>query len=112
MENKTDTGADTAKKPKITNKRSKKTLETNATKATTSKTTAKPKTRSPAVTKTTSKSAKTKVVGKIPSDDIRRQMIATAAYYRAESRGFCGGNPVDDWLIAETEIDSQLSARQ
>ena len=35
----------------------------------------------------------------------RYQMIATAAYYRAEHRGFSGGNPVDDWLAAEAEID-------
>jgi Protein of unknown function (DUF2934) len=35
----------------------------------------------------------------------RNQMIATAAYYRAERRGFTGGNPVGDWLAAEAEID-------
>jgi hypothetical protein len=35
----------------------------------------------------------------------RYQMVAIAAYYRAEHRGFTGGNPVDDWLAAETEID-------
>lgn len=34
----------------------------------------------------------------------RYQMIATAAYFRAEQRGFMGGNPVDDWLAAEAEI--------
>lgn len=36
----------------------------------------------------------------------RLQMIATAAYYRAELRGFNGGDPVADWLAAEAEIDS------
>jgi phasin family protein len=35
----------------------------------------------------------------------RWQMIAEAAYYRAESRGFFGGNPVEDWIEAEKEID-------
>ncbi|MBI1173747.1 MAG: DUF2934 domain-containing protein [Sideroxydans sp.] len=35
----------------------------------------------------------------------RYQMIATAAYFRAEQRGFKNGNPVDDWIAAEAEID-------
>lgn len=35
----------------------------------------------------------------------RHRMIAEAAYLRAEARGFRGGNPVDDWLQAEAEID-------
>lgn len=41
------------------------------------------------------------------ADVDRYQMIATAAYYRAEHRGFTGGNPVEDWLAAEAEIDRQ-----
>ena len=39
----------------------------------------------------------------------RQKMIAEAAYLRAESRGFAGGNPDDDWLAAEAEIDQILS---
>lgn len=39
----------------------------------------------------------------------RQRMIAFAAYIRAEQRGFMGGDPVADWLAAETEIDSMLS---
>ena len=35
----------------------------------------------------------------------RYEMIATAAYLRAEQRGLQGGDPVADWLEAETEID-------
>ena len=38
----------------------------------------------------------------------RRQLIATAAYLRAEKRGFNGGDPVEDWLQAESEIDTML----
>lgn len=38
----------------------------------------------------------------------RQQMIQEAAYYIAKSRGFIGGNPMDDWLAAEAEIDKQL----
>jgi len=32
-------------------------------------------------------------------------MIAEAAYFRAEHRGFRGGDPLEDWLQAEAEID-------
>ena len=41
--------------------------------------------------------------------DERRGMIAEAAYLRAERRGFAGGDPNDDWLAAEWEIDQILS---
>lgn len=38
----------------------------------------------------------------------RWNMIAVAAYYRAEQRGFIGGSPAEDWTAAEEEIDSLL----
>lgn len=38
----------------------------------------------------------------------RRQWIAEAAYYRAERRGFVGGDPGEDWRAAEAEIDARL----
>ena len=41
-------------------------------------------------------------------EEQRRHMIAEAAYYRAEHRGFDGGDPLQDWLVAESEIDSML----
>lgn len=34
----------------------------------------------------------------------RRDMVATAAYFRAEHRGFQPGHDVDDWLAAELEV--------
>lgn len=37
----------------------------------------------------------------------RHHLIAQAAYFRAERRGFQGGCPVQDWLEAEHEV-SQL----
>lgn len=40
----------------------------------------------------------------------RREMIAEAAYYRAEKRGFTGGDPVADWIAAEAEVDALLRA--
>jgi hypothetical protein len=39
----------------------------------------------------------------------RFNMIAEAAYFCAERRGFQGGNPVEDWLAAEKEIDAKLA---
>jgi hypothetical protein len=38
--------------------------------------------------------------------DVRRAMIAEAAYYRAERRGFKPGHELEDWLAAEAEIRS------
>lgn len=38
----------------------------------------------------------------------RHNMIATAAYYRAERRGFNSGGETEDWLEAEAEIDAML----
>jgi Protein of unknown function (DUF2934) len=36
----------------------------------------------------------------------RQERIATAAYYRAEARGFVPGLELDDWLDAETEYNN------
>lgn len=36
-------------------------------------------------------------------------MIAEAAYFIAEHRGFGGGREMEDWLAAETEVDTLLS---
>lgn len=38
----------------------------------------------------------------------RRQMIAEAAYLRAERRGFTPGGELEDWLTAEAEVDALL----
>ncbi|MEW6168396.1 MAG: DUF2934 domain-containing protein [Pseudomonadota bacterium] len=43
--------------------------------------------------------------------EVRQTMIAEAAYYRASRRGFVDGDPVEDWLSAEREIDQQLNAQ-
>ena len=39
------------------------------------------------------------------TDEQRRQMISEAAYYLSEQRGFAGGDPIEDWLEAETKVD-------
>jgi len=46
--------------------------------------------------------------GSSPSESEREHMIAEAAYFRALSRGFQGGDPVDDWIAAEREINHLL----
>ncbi len=43
------------------------------------------------------------------SAEERRQLIAEIAYYRAERRGFAGGDPIADWLAAETEVEGRLN---
>jgi hypothetical protein len=48
----------------------------------------------------------------MPSAEERQRMIATAAYLRAEQRGFVGGDPAADWLAAEAEVDRRLAAQK
>jgi DUF2934 family protein len=40
--------------------------------------------------------------------ELRRRMIETAAYFRAERRGFHGGSEMTDWVEAEAEVDRLL----
>jgi len=44
------------------------------------------------------------------SAEERQQMIAVAAYFLAQGRNFEPGHEVEDWLVAEAEIDEKLSA--
>lgn len=49
---------------------------------------------------------------KKPSDinpEERYRMIAVAAYYRAEKRGFIGGDPSQDWVEAEAEVNQLIN---
>ena len=61
-------------------------------------------------TKTSSKStgqrAKKRVTKKTNPGppNARAHEVATAAYFRAEQRGFVSGRELDDWLEAEEEI--------
>jgi hypothetical protein len=38
----------------------------------------------------------------------RQQLIAEAAYHRAEARAFEPGHELEDWLAAESEVDARL----
>src|SRR5208283_4075566 len=37
--------------------------------------------------------------------DLRRQLIATEAYFLAERRGFAAGHELEDWVAAEAAVD-------
>ncbi|MHB8347779.1 MAG: DUF2934 domain-containing protein [Acidiferrobacterales bacterium] len=57
----------------------------------------------------TERISKTPVTALAISAEDRRRMIAEAAYYRAERRGFAGGDPIEDWLTAEAEIEGRIN---
>ena len=42
----------------------------------------------------------------------REEMIAVAAYYHAEHRGFVDDDSLSDWLAAEAEIDTMHKNRK
>ncbi len=55
------------------------------------------------------KAAKKTILGAHVDLDEREKMIREAAYLRAERRGFSGGSAVEDWHMAEQEIDQRLA---
>jgi hypothetical protein len=73
--------------------------------ATTKKTATKKATSKKAVAKKTA--GKKAATRHITADD-RRQMIAEAAFLRAEAQGFLS-NEHEDWLLAEAEVDALLA---
>jgi len=56
------------------------------------------------------KSAEPRITASLSTDE-RHRMIAEAAYYRAQRRGFAGGNSHQDWLDAEAKVDARLLRR-
>lgn len=40
----------------------------------------------------------------------RHNYIEVAAFYVAQRRGFAPGNPVDDWAMAEQEVDRLIAS--
>ena len=65
------------------------------------------------VTGIESRKAEAKEITPIPnltevSSEEKRHLISEAAYFRAERRGFAPGYELEDWLLAETEIDRLL----
>ena len=64
---------------------------------------AKPNTSEAAQRSATSPAPRMALVEIIPPN--RQEMIAVAAYYKAEKREFTPGSEGEDWLEAEKEID-------
>lgn len=64
----------------------------------------------PKKTLTVTKKAKAAPAPKVPAtgSEAWREMVATAAYLRAEARGFIGGSSEQDWFEAEAEIMAGL----
>lgn len=46
------------------------------------------------------------------SPEQRANYVQIAAFYIAERRGFAQGNPTDDWLAAEAEVDRLIATGQ
>jgi hypothetical protein len=46
-----------------------------------------------------------------PDLDMHLNHVATAAYYKAETRGFAPGHELDDWLEAEAELETQFATK-
>ena len=72
------------------------------------KTAAKPAVRKAAPKKISASASKTTQKATTLSAEERRRLIAEAAYLRAEQRGFIGGDPVQDWMEAEADLDTRL----
>jgi hypothetical protein len=51
------------------------------------------------------------VRAEVPRDELRR-LIAEAAYYRAQQRGFAPGYEEQDWIDAEAEVMARLGLLQ
>jgi hypothetical protein len=84
--------------------------------ATKTKVTAKPEPVAKAAPKAAPKAAaakpvrpRTKKPAGVPLEQ-RRNYVEVAAYHIAERRGFAPGNPLEDWVQAEAEIDRLIAA--
>lgn len=59
---------------------------------------------------TRKRSAESPTAGAKVMPEPRQQLIAQAAYFIAERRGFAPGNELEDWLRAEAEIEACMKA--
>jgi hypothetical protein len=75
--------------------------------STSKKAAAKPATRTKAAK---SKTLSVRKTSPTPSSDELNSMIATAAYFCAERRGFEPGHELEDWLAAEQEVRTVYSS--
>jgi len=70
----------------------------------------------PAVRKRAPRKSATREIAPAPArfvDPERRAgLIAEAAFFRAEKRGFSPGHEMEDWLAAESEVDAKLMSAE
>jgi len=104
-----------AEKPSVSTKEApvKKVAKKTPVKASaTEKTTAKPgETTAGKVVKKSAATPKPQTPSINITSEERWKMIATAAYHKAERRGFAPGSESQDWAEAEQEIDELLKSR-
>lgn len=65
--------------------------------------------KKPVTEVTTKKKPPSKVRVKAISDEQKHQMIAEAAFYNSQKRAQLGGDPIQDWLLAERQIEQKLT---
>ncbi len=97
----------TAKKPAV-----KTAAKTGAAATSARKTVSAKIEKNPIVVSTDAKSKPKSINIQKPavSPEERYQMIAMAAYLRAERRNFATGGALDDWIAAEAEVDARLNS--
>ncbi len=97
----------------VTGTTKRATSRVSASKSTSSKTVAaKPQTAMKSNVAKTAVSQRKPVAAQTRNEishDVRQIMIAEAAYYRSERRGFLKGYEEEDWLQAECEVDNSLN---
>ena len=87
----------------------KKTTTKKATKKKVSKKKVTKKASTKKATKASTKSSKLDISSINITPEERWKMIAVAAYHKAEKRDFAPGYELQDWAVAEKEIDTLLS---
>jgi hypothetical protein len=50
-----------------------------------------------------------RIAAELVNPELRRDIIAQAAYFRAQRREFEPGHELEDWLAAEAEVDAALT---
>ncbi len=92
---------------RTTARRSRRTATTRPAPVAATKQPARPKAAKSKVGKSGER-ARTVTVAAAPTFE-RQRMVEMAAYFRAESRGFEPGRELEDWFVAEAEIEAQLA---
>ena len=113
----TKTAPKSAAKPKAKKKAAtenrKSASKTVAKTATTARTKSQPEKQAKSPSNNSALSANTKKPkNKGNGSDKRVILIQQMAYFIAEQRGFEGGDPVQDWLAAERQVDQMLKEKR